>query len=52
MQISQVNTMLEFTEFCSFQLFTGAMVGAGLVEDPRVLLTSMNELLSLALEKH
>ncbi|XP_043267910.1 heat shock protein 75 kDa, mitochondrial [Venturia canescens] len=34
------------------QLFTGAMVGAGLVEDPRVLLTSMNELLSLALEKH
>ena len=29
-----------------------AMVGAGLVEDPRTLLTSMNELLTKALEKY
>lgn len=34
------------------QLFTGAMVGAGLIEDPRILLTSMNELLTLALQKY
>lgn len=29
-----------------------AMVGAGLIEDPRILLNPMNELLTLALEKH
>lgn len=34
------------------QLFANAMVSAGLVEDPRTILKSMNELLSLALEKH
>lgn len=34
------------------QLFSNAMVGAGLVEDPRTLLSGMNELLELALEKH
>ncbi|EZA55266.1 hypothetical protein DMN91_004757 [Ooceraea biroi] len=34
------------------QLFTGAMVGAGLIEDPRILLTPMNELLTLVLQKH
>ncbi|XP_014600537.1 PREDICTED: heat shock protein 75 kDa, mitochondrial [Polistes canadensis] len=34
------------------QLFMGAMVGAGLIEDPRILLNPMNELLTLALEKH
>ncbi|XP_033329171.2 TNF receptor associated protein 1 [Megalopta genalis] len=34
------------------QLFMGSMIGAGLIEDSRVLLTSMNELLTLALEKH
>ncbi|XP_012538686.1 heat shock protein 75 kDa, mitochondrial [Monomorium pharaonis] len=34
------------------QLFTGAMVGAGLIEDPRILLTPMNELLTLALKKY
>ncbi|KAG7204643.1 hypothetical protein KM043_005058 [Ampulex compressa] len=34
------------------QLFDSAMVGAGLFEDPRVLLAPMNELLTLALEKH
>jgi len=28
------------------------MLSAGLIEDPRTLLTSMNELLTLALEKH
>jgi len=34
------------------QLFSNAMVGAGLVEDPRTLLSGMNDLLELALEKH
>jgi len=34
------------------QLFANAMVSAGLVEDPRVMLKSMNELLETALEKH
>ena len=34
------------------QLFANAMVGAGLVEDPRTILRSMNELLSEALAKH
>ncbi|XP_054015153.1 heat shock protein 75 kDa, mitochondrial [Hylaeus anthracinus] len=34
------------------QLFTSCMVGAGLIEDPRILLAPMNELLTLALEKH
>jgi len=34
------------------QLFANAMVSAGLVEDPRTMLKSMNELLEKALEKH
>jgi len=34
------------------QLFANAMVSAGLVEDPRTMLNSMNELLTMALEKH
>ncbi|XP_055623989.1 heat shock protein 75 kDa, mitochondrial [Toxorhynchites rutilus septentrionalis] len=34
------------------QLFSNAMVGAGLMEDPRMLLTSMNELLEKVLDKH
>merc|ERR1719402_1768124 len=34
------------------QLFANAMVSAGLVDDPRTMLKSMNELLTLALEKH
>lgn len=34
------------------QLFSNAMVVAGLVEDPRTILGNMNKLLTLALEKH
>merc|ERR1712210_350780 len=34
------------------QLFANAMVSAGLVEDPRTMLKSMNLLLEQALEKH
>ncbi|XP_067000223.1 heat shock protein 75 kDa, mitochondrial [Anabrus simplex] len=34
------------------QLFDNSLVAAGLMEDPRTLLTGMNELLVLALEKH
>jgi len=39
-------------DYSLLQLFTGAMVGAGLIEDPRILLTPLNELLTLALEKY
>ncbi|XP_046748301.1 heat shock protein 75 kDa, mitochondrial [Diprion similis] len=42
----------KLAELVTQQLFANAMVGAGLMEDPRSLLTSMNELLTLALEKH
>ncbi|GAB0095608.1 heat shock protein 75 kDa, mitochondrial [Sergentomyia squamirostris] len=34
------------------QLFANAMVGAGLSEDPRLLLVKMNDLLAKALDKH
>jgi len=34
------------------QLFANSMVSAGLVEDPRTMLKTMNELLEQALEKH
>ena len=34
------------------QLFANAMVSAGLVDDPRTILKSMNEMMALALEKH
>jgi len=34
------------------QLFANAMVGAGLADDPRTLLYTMNELLTKVLEKH
>ncbi|XP_017787134.1 PREDICTED: heat shock protein 75 kDa, mitochondrial [Nicrophorus vespilloides] len=39
-------------ELLTKQLFANSMVGAGLVDDPRILLTSMNDLLSKALDKH
>ncbi|XP_068211173.1 heat shock protein 75 kDa, mitochondrial [Palaemon carinicauda] len=39
-------------ELLTKQLFNNAMVMAGLVEDPRTALSSINELLQLALEKH
>ncbi|XP_011297734.1 heat shock protein 75 kDa, mitochondrial [Fopius arisanus] len=54
--IKKLTTLIEsdpkLAELLTQQLFTAAMVGAGLVEDPRILLTSMNELLTKALEKH
>ncbi|KAK1119803.1 hypothetical protein K0M31_012881 [Melipona bicolor] len=34
------------------QLFTNSMVEAGLIENPRILLESLNELLTTAFEKH
>ncbi|KAK3923195.1 Heat shock protein 75 kDa, mitochondrial [Frankliniella fusca] len=43
---------VKLAELVTNQLFSNAMVGAGLVEDPRTLLSSMNDLLTLALEKH
>lgn len=42
----------KLAELVTKQLFANAMVSAGLMEDPRTLVTSMNELLTLALEKH
>ncbi|XP_044761878.1 heat shock protein 75 kDa, mitochondrial [Coccinella septempunctata] len=42
----------QLAELLVKQLFINSMVGAGLVEDPRVLLVSMNDLLEQALEKH
>nr|XP_023021643.1 heat shock protein 75 kDa, mitochondrial [Leptinotarsa decemlineata] len=42
----------ELAELLAKQLFANSMVGAGLVEDSRFLLTSMNELLVKVLDKH
>ncbi|KAK9878893.1 hypothetical protein WA026_003722 [Henosepilachna vigintioctopunctata] len=42
----------KLAELLAKQLFINSMVGAGLVEDPRVLLVSMNDLLEQVLEKH
>ncbi|CAD7012726.1 unnamed protein product [Ceratitis capitata] len=42
----------ELADLVTQQLFANAMVGAGLAEDPRTLLITMNELLTKALEKH
>ncbi|XP_015595087.1 heat shock protein 75 kDa, mitochondrial [Cephus cinctus] len=47
-----ITTDTKLADLVTQQLFASAMVGAGLVEDPRTLLTSMNELLTLALQKH
>lgn len=41
----------ELADLLVQQLFVNAMVGAGLAEDPRTLLTNMNALLTKALEK-
>jgi len=42
----------ELAQLIAKQLFANAMVGAGLAEDPRMLLTNMNTLLSKALDKY
>lgn len=42
----------ELATLLTRQLFANAMVGAGLSDDPRMLLATMNELLGKALEKH
>ncbi|CAG0892368.1 unnamed protein product [Darwinula stevensoni] len=42
----------ELAALVTEQLFSNAMVSAGLVEDPRTVLTKFNQLLALALEKH
>nr|XP_033329171.1 heat shock protein 75 kDa, mitochondrial [Megalopta genalis] len=47
-----IKTDTKLADLLIKQLFMGSMIGAGLIEDSRVLLTSMNELLTLALEKH
>ncbi|XP_065367827.1 heat shock protein 75 kDa, mitochondrial [Calliphora vicina] len=45
-------TDVELADLLVQQLFVNAMVGAGLAEDPRTLLTNMNALLTKALEKY
>ncbi|XP_078042429.1 TNF receptor associated protein 1 [Augochlora pura] len=47
-----IKTDTKLADLLIEQLFMGSMIGAGLIEDPRILLTPMNELLTLALEKH
>lgn len=42
----------ELADLLTKQLFNNAMVAAGLIEDPRVILTDLNSLLTLALKKH
>lgn len=42
----------DVAELLAKQLFANSMVGAGLADDPRVLLSSMNELLEKILEKY
>ncbi|KAH8280416.1 hypothetical protein KR018_006686 [Drosophila ironensis] len=42
----------ELAQLITKQLFANAMVGAGLAEDPRMLLTNMNTLLTRTLEKY
>lgn len=54
---NQVSLSLFFLDVCIlstifFQLFANSIVGAGLIDDPRILLTSINELLTKALDKH
>lgn len=44
------NSMHSNFLFNSFQLFINSMVEAGLIENPRILLASMNELLAIALK--
>ncbi|KAF5287143.1 hypothetical protein FQR65_LT12329 [Abscondita terminalis] len=46
------NSDAELADLLTKQLFANSMVGAGLVDDPRTLLTSMNDLLTKALDKH
>lgn len=54
--IKKVNELREsnpkLASLVTEQLFANAMVSAGLVEDPRTILRSMNEMLEAALEKH
>ncbi|KDR21750.1 Heat shock protein 75 kDa, mitochondrial [Zootermopsis nevadensis] len=45
-------TNVKLAELVTKQLFANALLSAGLVDDPRTLLTNMNEILTLALEKH
>ncbi|KAF4518739.1 hypothetical protein B566_EDAN006142 [Ephemera danica] len=54
--IKKLSTLTEsnprLAELVTQQLFSNAMVSAGLVDDPRTLVAGMNDLLTLALDKH
>ncbi|CAK9825082.1 Heat shock protein 75 kDa, mitochondrial [Anthophora retusa] len=47
-----INTNTKLADLLINQLFTNSMVEAGLIDNPRILLASMNELLTTALEKY
>jgi TNF receptor-associated protein 1 len=47
-----ITTDPELAALLAQQIFSNALTTAGLVEDPRLLLTKMNELLIKVLEKH
>lgn len=47
-----ITTDEELAKLLAQQIFSNALTVAGLVEDPRLLLTQMNELLIKVLEKH
>ncbi|XP_076178882.1 TNF receptor associated protein 1 isoform X2 [Ptiloglossa arizonensis] len=47
-----IKTESKLADLLIKQLFNNSMVGAGLIEDSRILLAPMNELLTVALEKY
>ncbi|CAK9809798.1 Heat shock protein 75 kDa, mitochondrial [Anthophora quadrimaculata] len=47
-----INTNTRLADLVINQMFINSMVEAGLIENPRILLASMNELLTVALEKY
>ncbi|XP_050495803.1 heat shock protein 75 kDa, mitochondrial [Bombus huntii] len=47
-----MNTNTKLADLLIQQLFTNSMVEAGLIDNPRILLMSLNKLLTAALEKH
>lgn len=46
------NENSELSSLLAKQLFANAMISAGLLDDARPVVANMNELLTLALEKH
>lgn len=47
-----ISTSTHFSYFFTFQIYDNAMITAGLNDDPRPMISRLNELLTKALEKH